>query len=253
MTEQERLEKAKAKSLAHHFTKAAAHHKAKADAHEKLADAHKAHAEHHAEMAKTDGIEDHHKEHHKASAAFHKSKAAHHEKLHKAHKAYAAHHESMAAAHSEEKDAEKIYKGLGIEEDPLPANDPATTIVKTATPTPAPTADKPTNPSTPAAPVSLSELTAEKFDTYLKTALDKKLSDAANSAFERLLNSEDFAKRVDQEIAKKMLEKLGATTIDTPVRTFPVPRPGEGEVGKAEDPQYENVPMDLLDLIKSAE
>lgn len=252
MTQQELLEKAKAKSLAHHFKKAAAHHEAKAGHHEKAADMHKAHADHHTEMMGK-AEEDHLKAHHKASAAFHKSKAAHHEKMHKLHKAHAAHHEAMATAH-EATDAEKVYKALEIE---APQEDTLSTtndVAKTTPTAPAASAPAPAAPTAPAAaaagaPASISE----NFGEYIQKALDKKLSESVDGAFERLLSSEDFNKRVDQEVAKKMLEKLGATTIETPIKTYAVPRPGEsqGVPSTTVEKRYDGIREDLLDFVKS--
>lgn len=248
MNEKERLEKARAKSLAHHFGKVAAHHEAKAGHHEKAADMHKAHADHHAEMASQ--MEDSvHKAHHKASAAFHKSKAAHHEKMHKLHKAAAAHHESMKAAH-EADGAEKVYKALEIEEEIVPVDNKD--LNKTLPTAPAQAAPAPEAAPAAAAPASNASI-SENFGEYIQKALDKKLSESVDGAFERLLNSEDFSKRVDQEVAKKMLEKLGATTIETPIRTYNVPRPGESTSYAPSAPQekrYEGIREDLLDLVK---
>lgn len=255
LTDQEKLEKAKAKSLAHHFGKAAAHHEAKAGHHEKAAEMHKAHSEHHAEMA-GQAEDEVAKKHHKASAAFHKSKATHHEKLHKMHKAYAAHHEAMKAAH-EATEAEKVYKALEIEvpqEDNLSTNND---VNKTAAvPTPAATTATPATPAAPAAPATAAAPSSpgigENFGDYIQKALDKKLGESVDAAFERLLNSPEFGQRVDQEVAKKMLEKLGATTIDTPIKTYAVPRPGETSTSTSSvDKRYENIREDLLDFVKS--
>lgn len=229
------LLKAATKSLAHHFKKAAAHHEAMASHHEKAMAAHNEAHEHHKAMAEAPEHEEH-KAHHKAKAAFHKSMAGHHEKMHKAHSAHAEHHKAMAEAHAAG-DAKKIMQIAGIEEASLSTQP----VTKTATTDPAPKTD-PDPKTTPPEPV--------EFGEQISKALDTKLTEAVNAAFERVLNSEDFGKKVDQAIAGKMLEKLGQSTVNTDIKTFPVPRkqdptPQTQSVHKA----AEGLDPELADLV----
>ena len=229
------LAKAKAKTLAHHFKKAAAHHEAKAAAHLKSHEAHKAHAEHHEEMmGKTDDADS--KAHRKACMSFHKAQSVHHEKLHKAHTGYADHHKMMAAAHSEMDDHEKVFKLAGMEEEPLTTrpitpevSDPVAKAAADKAAADKAAADKAAadkaaagGTPTPAAPV----VEASINDTIQK-ALDNKLTEAVSAAFERVLSSQEFNQKVDQAIAGKLLEKLGTSTVDSKIQTFPVPRAGD--------------------------
>lgn len=247
------LAKAKAKTLAHHFKKAAAHHEAKAAAHLKAHEAHKAHADHHQAMADdADGDENKmHKAHHKASASFHKSKAAHHEKLHKAHLSYAEHHKAMAAAHSEAEDHEKVFKLAGMEEEPLstrpvtPTTPEPVAKATSVTPTP-PVAAPPTEAPVTATP------TPEGINETIQKALDSKLTEAVSAAFERVLSSGEFNQKVDQAIAGKLLEKLGTSTVETGIRTFPVPRAGEQNKGNGTQAPVDMSALDpeLADMCK---
>lgn len=219
----EELEKAKAKGIAHHFRKGAAHHDAKAGHHEKAAAAHHSMAEHHQSMHES--AEGDMKAHHKAKAAFHKTKAAHHEKVHKLHKAYADHHRQMADAH-EANDASKVYKILGIEEEPLTTRPTTEDVSKTSSTTTVPPATTTSAPAAAAAQPNTSTETSGGFEDNIRKALDTKLTEGVGAALERLLSSDDFNKRLDNEIAKKLLEKLGSTTIPTEVKTVAVPRGG---------------------------
>jgi len=253
MNEKDLLEKAKKKSLAHHFEKAAAHHEGHAESDEKCAMAHKAHAEaHEKSMGKADDAKH---DYHKASAAFHKSMANFAEKMAKREKEYAEHNKKMKDALDEKDDHKKVYEIMGVE----PEEEPLSDVNKTTTTAPAAAAAA--APATTAAPAATPAAAAapvanigENFGEYIQKALDKKLSESVDGAFERLLNSEDFSKRVDQEVAKKMLEKLGATTIETPIKTYSVPRPGEGTTSTTTtgvEKRYEGIREDLLDFVKS--
>lgn len=249
------LAKAKAKTLAHHFKKAAAHHDVKAAAHLKAHEAHKAHADHHQEMMDDmDGDEGKvHKSHHKASMAFHKSKAAHHEKMHKAHSSHADHYRAMASAH-EADEAEKVFKLAGMEEEPLTTRpitaQPAEDVSKTQTPAPATTPAAPTTQPAPAA-----QPAAEGINETIQKALDNKLTEAVSAAFERVLSSQEFNQKVDSAIASKLLEKLGSSTVESPIRTFPVPRAGDtpavpAVASKATVVDIANLDPELADLCK---
>jgi hypothetical protein len=103
---------------------------------------------------------------------------------------------------------------------------------KTVTPTEvkkeAPVSAEEKKPGVPVVPSAASTAGAEPvggFNESIQKALDSKLTEAVGAAFERVLNSDDFSKKVDQAIATKLLEKLG-NTVPTEIRTFPVARPG---------------------------
>lgn len=253
MTEQElALEKAKAKSLAHHFHKVASHHEKKAELHEKAAEAHLAHHEHHKEMMgkAAEAGDEHMKEHHKEAAAFHKFKHGHHEKMHKLHKSMHEHYKAMAEAH-EAGEAAKVFKAAGIEEEPLstrPVTQPPAADPAQPTPTStAPVAKAAGSETQPAAP------STDTINETIQKALDVKLSEAVNAAFERVLCSEDFSKKVDQSIATKLLEKLGSASANEKIQTFPVPRAGQpGHQSAAAKAAPAEMPVDeeLAELVK---
>jgi len=211
------------KALAAHFKKAAAHHEKMADHHEKCMKAHEAHADHHEDMQ--DKTEDVHKGHHKASAQFHKSMASHHEKLHKSHAAHAEHLHKVCAACQAGEDTKKVAELLEIEEGEL-SMEKATEVTTQNQPTPA------AQPTAAPQPVSTAPGAGIDVNETINKALDNKLTEAVDSAFSRVLNSEDFNRKVDQAIAGKLLEKLGQTTVPGEIKTFAVPRPGEGNLGK---------------------
>ena len=250
----ELLQKAKAHSLAAHFTKAASHHDKMSDHHEKCMKAHAAHAEHHESMMGK--AEDAGHSHHKASAAFHKSMAGHHEKLHKSHSTHADHMRKMSEACKSE-DTKKVIELLELTEIPESelTEDPVTKAAE-VTPTTQPAATPAAaTPTTPAVPVVSGDL-----NENIKKALENKLTEGVNAALERVLNSEEFNKKLDNEIAGKLLEKLGSSTVPTEVKTFPVPRPGTNgtpanvsvtPAGKASGPiNMEGVDLELQDLCK---
>lgn len=220
------------KALAAHFKKAAAHHEKMSDHHEKCMKAHEAHAEHHEAMDNdhdaddANKVEKAHKSHHKASAQFHKTMAKHHEHLHKSHSSHAEHLHKMCAACEAGADTKKIAQLLEIEEGELGMEKTEVTLqtppaVASTTPTGTPAAVQST---VPGAGIDVNET--------INKALDNKLTEAVDSAFSRVLNSEDFNRKVDQAIAGKLLEKLGQTTVPGEIKTFAVPRPGEGGFGK---------------------
>lgn len=212
------LLKAAAKSLAHHFKKAAAYHEAMASHHEKAAAAHQGANEHHTAMQE-DQAHEAHKAHHKAKASFHKTMAGHHEKMHKAHSAQADHHKAMAEAHAAG-DTKKLLEISGLKEEDLIKTDvtPAPAVTGTD---PKPAVD-PKPADTPSAPSISSEDVNEK----IAKAFNSKLEEAVNATLERLMTSDDMNKKMDQIIATKLLEKLGAAPLDTQIKTFPVPRAG---------------------------
>lgn len=219
----------KALTMTHHFKKGAAHHEHKAAAHLKMHEAHKAYAEHHEKMHgdHEDGVN---KAHHKAAMAFHKAKAVHHEKLHKLHKAHAEHHHAMAAAH-EAGDHTKVFKLAEMEEEPLTTR-PITTedaVAKAAADKAAAdkaAADKAALDKAAAGGTPTSTPAEANINDTIQKALDTKLTEAVSAAFERVLNSGEFNQKVDQAIAGKLLEKLGSSTVDANIKTFPVPRAG---------------------------
>lgn len=225
VTENVDLEKG-AKGLASHLKKSAGHHEKMAGCHEKCMKAHEGHADHHEsmmgkDMEMADG-EKSHKAHHKASASFHKSMAKHHEALHKHHTDEAAnmHKASESAMTSEEeskkpaakpKEETKAAESTELKKE-TPVSETNKEVVKTDTPATDPAAGVPAIPD---------------FNATIGKALDNKLTEAVGAAFERVLNSDDFSKKVDNAIAAKLLEKLGGATVPTEIRTFPVNRPGE--------------------------
>lgn len=211
------LLKAATKSLAHHFKKAAAFHEAKATHHLKKAEAHLGAHEHHKAMME-DPAHEAHKEHHKAKAALHKTLHGLHEKMHKAHTVYSDHHKAMAEAHAAG-DAKKLLEIAGLKEEDL-------TKTVSTTPTPTPAATPTPDPAAATTPTPTPSAATEDINTSIQKALDTKLTEAVNAAFERVLGSEEFGKKVDQAIAGKLLEKLGTSTVQTDIKTFPVPRAG---------------------------
>jgi hypothetical protein len=249
MKDEEKLLKAKAKSLASHFKKMAGHHEAMADSHEKCMKAHEAHAEHFAKcMGKS---EDPMHETHKASHAFHKSMASHHEKMHKRHSASAEHLHSMSAASSSE-DAKKVLELSGIPEEEITSFmkvEPTATPAPAATPVAAPAVAAP-------APVTTAAQAIGDLNETITKALDAKLTEGVNAALERVLNSEEFNKKMDNTIATKLLEKLGSTaTVPTDVRTMPpvaIPRTeGNGNgYGKTSVPDLAGIDAELVDFVK---
>jgi hypothetical protein len=252
------LQKAKAKSLAAHFKKAAAHHDKMADTHEKCMKAHEGAAAHHEGMmgkememaAKSEDpavqelqkAADMHKAHHKAKAAFHKTMASHHEKFHKHHSAHADHNRSMAEAHGTDGEAAtKALKVLEIdfdttEEKPVmsKANDGATPTTPNPNPNPAPV-------------VSPTGVIAD-LNEVIQKALDSKLTEGVAAALERVLASDDFNKKVDNQIAGMLLEKLGTSTVPTEVKTFPVPRDGKPNSAAKTSSTPSAINMDGVDL-----
>lgn len=242
------LQKAAYKALASHFGKAAAHHEQIAATHEKMAEAHKAHAEHHDSMGKS--ITDAHGEHHKASAAFHKTMHGHHSSLHKAHSQHAAHMKAMAEAHSEPDEddtSNKVAKFLALAGEQMsntPTNQPAAPAVTTAQ----------TTPAAPAAPVAKAEVTGG-IESVLEKSLNDKLTEAINTGLDRVLNSPEFSKAIENRLANKMLEKLGNQPNPADIQTFPVARPGENTKTIAmsnTNPTVNtgNVPAEFADMVK---
>ena len=246
------LLKAARRSLAYHFKKMAAHNESKAAAHEKMMLAHKAHAEHHESMMGEEGAN---KTYHKSSMSFHKSKASHHEKLNKAHASYAVHCNKMVEAH-ECDDEKKVYKILEIEEpgDTVTEPNKPEVVAKAAEPAvPTAPAAQPAAPAAPAVPAAKVE-GATDIATTIEKALNEKLSKAIDSAFERVLNSPEFGKAMDERIAGKMLEKLGTQPAPTEVKTFAVPRTSQayGSVGASVNKVEQDlagVPPEFADLV----
>lgn len=272
-TENADLQKAGMKSLAAHFKKAASHHDAMAGNHEKCMKAHGAHAEaHEGMMGKANDADSDDKSYHKASAAFHKTMAGHHEKLHKGHSTHAEHLRKMSGACTVE-DAKKMLELAEVE--------------VTAEVTPQPVADPPADPNAnkaAAVVVSTIQLNQETktvenkevktdpaaaplvnadgsavidLNKTIQSALDVKLNEGVNAGLERVLSSEDFNKKLDNIIAGKLLERLGATTIETEIKTFPVSRPGTSSAATAPSISKtgsvlnnSGVPLDLLDLVE---
>lgn len=220
------LAKAKAKVMVKHFQKAEKHHKGHAEDDEKCEMAHKARAEEHEK--KLDKADDDQKDYHKASAAFHKSLAKFAERMGKREKEYADHNKAMSEACAED-DAKKLFKLLDIDESELPTGEDMTKIVDAVPATPAAPAAAVVTPKAgeTAAPAAVvPSAAALGFNETISKALDNKLTEAVDAAFERVLSSDDFGKKVDQAIAGKLLEKLGSSTVATDIKTFPVPRPG---------------------------
>jgi hypothetical protein len=155
------LQKAKGKSLAQHFAKAASHHEKMADNHEKCAKAHGGAADHHEkcmgkDMEMASGGSDL-KQHHKAKAAFHKTMESNHEKAAKLHKAHAEHLHSMgkvaelSGEDTKNKPSDEVkaaFSELGIEilDTPETPEDATTATPVTATPVTATTATTTTVP-----------------------------------------------------------------------------------------------------------
>lgn len=213
-TENADLDKAAKFSMASHFKKAASHHEHIAATHVKMTKAHDGAADHHEQMGKAEGAD---KAHHKMKAAFHKTMGGHHEALTKRHNSHAEHLHKMAASCSEA-DAGKAVQLSEIDELIKQEDTLSTTsdVVKTeAVKTEG--ADVKVDPATIVIPAS-------DFNDNIKKALDTKLTEAVNAAFERVLNSGDFNNMVDQAIAKKLLDKLGSSPVNTEIKTFPVPR-----------------------------
>lgn len=131
-------------------------------------------------------------------------------------------------------------------------------MTKTVDPTPAapaapaaavptPKAGDPSPAATPAAPAAAATPSAAAlgFNETISKALDNKLTEAVDAAFERVLSSDDFGKKVDQAIAGKLLEKLGSSTVATDIKTFPIPRAGGNGAGT--DVTVGKVNLDGLD------
>jgi len=239
------------KHFAGHFKKAAHHHEKMAAAHLKMHEAHKAHAEHHEAMLGKAGGDDPYKEHHKASHHFHKAMAGHHEHLHKHHSAHAEHLHKMAEACASG-DHMKVAELFG--ETIMPEASPAvtTSAAQATTTTAAAAATTATTTDTTKAAVTGSPSTSDTdFQETVRKALDSKLTEAVNSAFERVLNSGDFSKKVDEAIAGKMLEKLGQSTVPGEIRTFPVPRDPKLTSTAKEGPiDLSKVDIGLQDMLK---
>lgn len=213
------LQKA-AKIFATHHKKAAAHEEAVACQHEKIAKAHEARA---AECeADEEGENETAKKSRKSRCAFHKTKAKCHSKLQMCHAAFAAHHKKCAEAHSM-KDTEKALKVLEIEE-----TESGDEMQKTET-APAAAAAAETvaaSPSTQAPAAAQAAETDNDVNKSLEKMLNDKVQKAMEAAFERVLNSPEFSKQIDERLAGKMLEKLGGQPAPTEVKSIPVPRPG---------------------------
>src|SRR5208282_2223835 len=151
------LQKARGKTLAHHFTKSAAFHEKKADHHEKCMKAHEGAQDHHEKCMGMGKADDPMHDHHKAKAAFHKTMASHHEKAMNMHKKHAEHHAAMAAAQSDNAETAKAaLTTLGIEfEVPVSqqvSQQTASPVVITQTGDP--TVSKTTDPNATAAAVT---------------------------------------------------------------------------------------------------
>lgn len=233
-----------AKSLAGHFKKMAGFEKTKAEYHEKCMTAHKAHAEHFEEAMGKAADPD--KEGIKKTVAFHKSMSNNHEKIYKAHTASAEHLGKMQEAHASG-DYGKVFEALG-EEMPV---DPVVTAPPAAAA--AVVTDPVVDPAKKAVVADPAPTTDSINDTIQK-ALDTKLTEAVTGAFERVLNSEDFNKQVDNAISKKLLEKLGTSTVPTDIKTFPVARAtgtnGGGNGTAHTIPDLKGVDPELADMVK---
>ena len=263
------LQKARGKSLAHHFTKVAAFHEKKADHHEKCMKAHEAIQEHHEAMGKVDGAD---KEHHKAKAAFHKTKAGLHEKMHKLCKAHAEHHATMAAAHSENPDSAKAaFTILGIEvleKAAIPATDPQPTptgeptVIKTDTPSTAAGTTDPKAAASGAQPNSTAQAAAQAAmadgdPLGVQKVFNEGVATATVNAVKELLASPEFKKTIQEEVANTLLKRLGEQAQTTTVKTFAVPRIGTSVLEKARDLatgttppiNTEGVSADFADLV----
>lgn len=126
-------------------------------------------------------------------------------------------------------------------------NDPTPTPV-----TPTPVTPTQVDPNNPAGAV-MADLNA-----VIQKALDAKLTEGVAAALERVLASDDFNKKVDNQIAGMLLEKLGTSTVPTEVKTFPVPRDNGRQtvftpVNKQNTPtpiNMEGVDLELQDMCK---
>ena len=96
-------------------------------------------------------------------------------------------------------------------------------------------------------------------NAVIQQALDAKLTEGVAAALERVLASDDFNKKVDNQIAGMLLEKLGTSTVPTEVKTFPVPRDGGRQTvftpvnkqGTAPSPiNMDGVDLELQDMCK---
>lgn len=234
------LLKAANKPLTDHYTKSAAFEKSMADDDDKCMMAHKAHAEHYDGLGKADDAQ---KEHYKANAAYHKTMAGIHEGVSKRRKERSEDYAKLAKAYSED-DAEKVFKSLGIITEGELAK-MSTTATPTTTVTPTPVVATPATPVTPVTPTPSAD-----FNDTITKALESKLNTAIESAFERVLNSDDFNKKVDQAISGKMLEKLGTAASPGEIRTTSVARPGGTTVAPVTKVDTTGIDPELLDLCK---
>lgn len=243
------LEKAKKKALAKHFKKAAAHHEGHAQDDEKCQMAHKAHADHHeAKMGKAD---DPQHDYHKACAAFHKSMSSFAEKMGKRETEYAEHNKAMAAATEEDdaadakdakdaKDKKKTkddakkaaFATLDIEFEPETDEPGDSTMTNVASDVVAKAvADKAAAEAKTAADKVAAEAAAAATTTTdagdpadLQKALQAGLRDAVKNGLAEILNTPEFKKTMQEQLANALLEQLGQQTAAAPVKTFAVPR-----------------------------
>lgn len=240
------LQKARAKTLADHFKKAAAHHTKMAGHHEAIMKAHEGAQAHHESMM---GKGDDGHGHHKAKAAFHKTMASHHEKLYKTHSAHAEHHSAMADAHNDG-DADDQKKtmiaafakfDIEIEEQQAAAVvDPPQPTQTTGAPpvskTQESTATTPTTPSAAAATASAAPpspvaaataAAAGEVAIDLQKSLHEGLQLAVKNGLSEILQTPEFKKTIQEELANALLKQLGQQTAAAAVKTFAVPRSNE--------------------------
>jgi hypothetical protein len=255
------LQKAKGKSLAAHFAKAAAYHDKMADHHEKCQKAHEGAAEHHESMLsdanKATGGDDNFKQHHTAKKNFHKTMASTHEKMHKAHTAHAEHLRSMAKASdlsgedTKNKPSDTVKAafaelGVEIEDKPITATATAETETSstenkttTSTSTGDPDMSKTEAQTTTTAPTEPNSAIANAAINTAKTAfsgteedqavLGKQFREGLQAALKQglaeALANPEFKKTVQEQIGNILLSELNKQSLaPTSVKTFAVPR-----------------------------
>src|SRR5208282_1522767 len=254
------LQKARGKTLAHHFTKSAAFHEKKADHHEKCMKAHEGAQDHHEKCMGMGKADDPMHDHHKAKAAFHKTMASHHEKAMGLHKKHAEHHAAMAAAHGTDDGAAKAaFTSLGIELEaatnppvvnlaPVPTGEPIVSKTTEQTPSTAAAGTVAAPVVQPTATAALAAALASdnplgEYGIQVQKAFNEGVATASMNAVKELLASPEFKKTIQEEVANTLLKRLGEQAQTTHVKTFAVPRVGTSVLEIAKSVATGNTPV----------